>query len=238
MRASMFAALLFLSSTYSLSAQDKRTAEGLAESRGSVNAAPSVRSAEDVKVVEKLGTVMLPEVMMRGLPFDQAIAQLTSLSRSYDRGLKGVNMMVLDSGSTNPPVNLVARNILLGTALEVITKRANFTFEVKQGVIEIRPDSGSKGLETDFFPLSDSAAVKMTGVSRKMKSLPPGSPMPSEPGYFPQEMAVRNFFVRSGIFFDKAEGSDISYDGNYLVVTHKRKDLDRVREILRRYSGR
>ena len=198
-------------------------------------------------VVEKLNSITVPEINIRDLPFNRAIDQLIIVSQSYDKDSKGVNMVVIDPDRKNPSVNITLRNVQLGKALDIITKQVNFTYNINQGIIEIRPDSGSNDLETEFFPLSTSAVIKMTGIgSASNASADPkagASPFPTgapasggNDGQRPEEVAIKNFFIRSGVVFEATTGSTLAYDGTNLIVTQNRKNLDRVRNILRRYS--
>jgi len=198
-------------------------------------------------VVEKLNTITVPEINIRDLPFNRAIDQLIIVSQSYDKDSKGVNMVVIDPDRKNPSVNITLRNVQLGKALDIITKQVNFTYNINQGIIEIRPDSGSNDLETEFFPLSTSAVIKMTGIGSAANAAPAAgagaSPFPTgapaaggNDGQRPEEVAIKNFFIRSGVVFEATTGSTLAYDGTNLIVTQNRKNLDRVRNILRRYS--
>jgi general secretion pathway protein D len=198
-------------------------------------------------VVEKLNSITVPEINIRDLPFNRAIDQLIIVSQSYDKDSKGVNMVVIDPDRKNPSVNITLRNVQLGKALDIITKQVNFTYNINQGIIEIRPDSGSNDLETEFFPLSTSAVIKMTGIGSAANATPAAgagaSPFPTgapaaggSEGQRPEEVAIKNFFVRSGVVFESTTGSTLAYDGTNLIVTQNRKNLDRVRNILRRYS--
>ena len=65
---------------------------------------------------------------------------------------------------------------------------------------------------------------------------PTGAPASGNDGQRPEEVAIKNFFIRSGVVFEATTGSTLAYDGTNLIVTQNRKNLDRVRNILRRYS--
>ena len=200
--------------------------------------------------LEKLRSIIVPEINIRDLPLDRAVQQLNNVSQSYDKDQKGVNMVVIDPERKNPPVNITLRQVSLEKALEIITKGVNFTFTVNQGIVEIRPDSGSSDQETEFFPLSQAATIKMTGMSsvngggagapgataaNPFGGAPTGGNAGGGDGQRPEEIAIRNFFIRSGVNFE-AQGASLAYDGTNLIVTQNRKNLDRVRNILRRYS--
>jgi general secretion pathway protein D len=201
-------------------------------------------------VIEKMRSITIPEINIRDLPFNRAIDQLVIVSQSYDKDGKGVNMVVIDPDRKNPAVNMTLRTVSLEKALEIITKQANFTFNINQGIVEIRPDSGSNDLETEFFPLSTSAVIKMTGISAGGAAPAAGAAPAGGANPFggaaasgataggserPEESGIKNFFTRSGVSFE-TQGASLAYDGTNLIVTQTRKNLDRVRNILRRYS--
>lgn len=204
---------------------------------------PGTTSTSD-PILDKLRSITVPEINIRDLPFDRAIAQLTIVSQSYDKENKGVNMFVIDPDRKNPSVNMTLRNVTLEKAIDLITKQVNFTYTINAGIIEIRPDSGSNDLETEFFPLSSAAETKMTGIGTGV----PVSPSAAGASPFgagtagagasdtnPRNDGIKNFLTRSGVSFE-VSGAVLNYDGTTLIVTQNRKNLERIRNILRRYS--
>ena len=195
--------------------------------------------------VDKLRTITVPEINIRDMPFDRAITQLINISQSYDKENKGVNMVVIDPDRKNPSVNMTLRNVSLEKAIDLITKQVNFTYTINQGILEIRPDSGSNDLETEFFPLSSAAETKMTGLNTGVSASstggaanPFGGSATSGSGSAdvnPRNEGIKNFLTRSGVSFE-VQGAQLNYDGTTLIVTQNRKNLERIRNILRRYS--
>jgi general secretion pathway protein D len=197
-------------------------------------------------VLQKLKDITVPEINIKDLPLNRALDQLVIVSQAYDKESKGVNIVPIDPEKRNPSVNLTLRNVSLDRALEFVVKQVNFTYSVNDGIIEVRPDSGSSDLETDFFPLPDAAVTKMTGISSSSSSSGAGaggSPFsagfsagPGDAGgASPREVAIRNFFTRSGVNFE-VQGATLAWDGAMLTATQTRRNLDRIRNILRRYS--
>lgn len=195
--------------------------------------------------IDKLRSITVPEINIRDMPFDRAITQLINISQSYDKENKGVNMVVIDPDRKNPSVNMTLRNVSLEKAIDLITKQVNFTYTINQGILEIRPDSGSNDLETEFFPLSSAAETKMTGLNTGVSSSSTGgaanpfgasSTTGSGSGDVnPRNEGIKNFLTRSGVSFE-VQGAQLNYDGTTLIVTQNRKNLERIRNILRRYS--
>jgi general secretion pathway protein D len=195
--------------------------------------------------IDKLRSITVPEINIRDMPFDRAITQLINISQSYDKENKGVNMVVIDPDRKNPSVNMTLRNVSLEKAIDLITKQVNFTYTINQGILEIRPDSGSNDLETEFFPLSSAAEMKMTGLNAGASASttggaanPFGAGATSGTGstdISPRNEGIKNFLTRSGVSFE-VQGAQLNYDGTTLIVTQNRKNLERIRNILRRYS--
>ena len=195
--------------------------------------------------IDKLRSITVPEINIRDMPFDRAITQLINISQSYDKENKGVNMVVIDPDRKNPSVNMTLRNVSLEKAIDLITKQVNFTYTINQGILEIRPDSGSNDLETEFFPLSSAAETKMTGLNTGVSASASGgaanpfgasSTTGSGSGDVnPRNEGIKNFLTRSGVSFE-VQGAQLNYDGTTLIVTQNRKNLERIRNILRRYS--
>lgn len=200
---------------------------------------------ESDPVLEKLRSINVPEINIRDMPLDRAISQLIVVSQSYDKDNKGVNMVVIDPEHKNPSVNpITLRGVTLEKALDIITKQVNFTYEIRQGIIEIRPDTGSSDLETEFFPLNPSAISKITGnISGAAAAGGGAAASPFSGGATgagasdvdPRNEAIKNFLIRSGVSFD-ATGAQLNFDGANLIVTQNRKNLERIRNIIRRYS--
>jgi general secretion pathway protein D len=196
-------------------------------------------------VLQKLKEITVPEINIKDLPLNRALDQLVIVSQAYDKESKGVNIVPIDPEKRNPSVNITLRNVSLDRALEFVVKQVNFTYTVNDGIIEVRPDSGSSDLETDFFPLPDAAVTKMTGISSTSSSSQSSGGSPFSPGLSagpgdiggasPREVAIRNFFTRSGVSFE-VQGSTLAWDGAMLTATQTRRNLDRIRNILRRYS--
>ena len=220
---------------------------------------PEVFNRENVKVdaangndpvVEKMKSIQLPEgFMVRDQPLDRALALLQTSAASYDKDQKGVNVVLIDPANKNPTVSLQLRNVSVYQALDYICKRVGFSFSVGSGgIIEVREDSGDSLLETEIYPLSTAAVLKMTGLSAGGSGAAAGAGgAAANPfggaaaggagagdGQRPEEVAIRNFLTRSGVAFEAP--ATLSYDGTNLIVYQSRKNLDRVKNIIRRYS--
>ena len=218
---------------------------------------PEVFNRENVKVdsangndpvIEKMKSIQLPEgFIVRDQPLDRALALLQTQAASYDKDQKGVNIVLIDTANKNPTVNLQLRGVSVYQALDYTCKRVGFSFTVGSGgIVEVREASGDSLLETEIYPLSTAAVLKMTGLSAGGTGAPAagGAASPfggaaaggagAGDGQRPEEVAIKNFLTRSGVAFEAP--STLSYDGTNLIVYQSRKNLDRVKNIIRRYS--
>ena len=195
-------------------------------------------------VTEKMKTIRLPEgFLARDEPLDRALTKLSSLSQTYDKDQKGVNIVLVNDGGESPIVNLQLRDVTVFQALDYLCKRVVYSFSVSpSGIVEVRKDAGDSLLDTQFFELTQAAVVKMTGQG--LNTTAPGgaasNPFGGTGGAAgptdgnPQEMAIKSFLVRSGVPFEPP--ATLSFDGTRLIVTGSPKNLDRVKNIIRRYS--
>jgi general secretion pathway protein D len=195
-------------------------------------------------VTEKMKTIRLPEgFVARDEPLDRALTKLSSLSQTYDKDQKGVNIVPVTDGAESPTVNLQLRDVTVFQALDYLCKRVGYSFSVSpSGIVEVRKDAGDGLLDTQFFELTQAAVVKMTGQG--LNTTAPGgaasNPFGGNSGAAgpsdgnPQEVAIKSFLVRSGVPFEPP--ATLSFDGTRLIVTGSPKNLDRVKNIIRRYS--
>lgn len=214
---------------------------------------PEVFNRENVKndlgngndpVTEKMKTIRLPEgFVARDEPLDRALTKLSSLSQTYDKDQKGVNIVPVTDGGESPTVNLQLRDVTVFQALDYLCKRVGYSFSVSpSGIVEVRKDAGDGLLDTQFFELTQAAVVKMTGQG--LNTTAPGgaaaNPFGGASGAAgpaegnPQENAIKSFLTRSGVPFEPP--ATLSFDGTRLIVTQSPKNLDRVKNIIRRYS--
>ena len=195
-------------------------------------------------VTEKMKTIRLPEgFIARDEPLDRALTKLSALSQTYDKDQKGVNIVPVTDGGESPNVNLQLRDVTVFQALDYLCKRVGYSFSVSpSGIVEVRKDAGDSLLDTQFFELTQAAVVKMTGQG--LNTTAPGgattNPFGGAGGAAgpadgnPQELAIKSFLIRSGVPFEPP--ATLSFDGTRLIVTGSPKNLDRVKNIIRRYS--
>ncbi|GBL24242.1 hypothetical protein EMGBS6_10270 [Opitutia bacterium] len=219
---------------------------------------PEVFNRENIKVdsangndpvIEKMKSIQLPEgFLVRDQPLDRALILLQTQAATYDKDQKGVNIVLIDTANKNPTVSLQLRGVSVYQALDYTCKRVGFSFTVGSGgIVEVREDTGDSLLETEIYPLSTAAVLKMTGLGAGGgvgAAAGAGAASPfggaaaggagAGDGQRPEEVAIKNFLTRSGVAFELP--ATLSYDGTNLIVYQSRKNLDRVKNIIRRYS--
>jgi len=196
---------------------------------------------------KKLQSIQIPSVDFKGAPLSSVIRMLSELSVQYDteegnEKHRGVNMVVLDLEAKDPNVTLALRNVSLKQVLEFVVKSVGFRYDIEDNIIAIRPrDDYIADLETEFFPISRATVIRMTG-NRNPQYLREGMELykTSNPAQFEEEIALRLFLQRAGIPFDSDLGAprdaDFAFDGTHLIVTHTRRNLKKINNILARYK--
>ena len=197
-------------------------------------------------LLEKLNQIVLPSVNFSGLELSRVVNTLSAVSEEFDRGAaepKGVNIVLVDPAGANPTVSITLRNLSLKRVLDFITDSVGYQYEVQADAVVIRPGGEQSTLDTQFFPVSRSTVLRMTGRGTQqaggttLDPLAGGAATAGVPQSIEGEgQAIRNFLQLAGVNFDQVDGSTLAFDGSQLIVTQTGRDLDRIRNILARYS--
>jgi general secretion pathway protein D len=211
----------------------------------------SVNNSAD-PVIEKMKSIMLPDgFVVRDQPLERALVLIMTQAKAYDKDQKGVNIILIDPANKNPSTAITFNSaVSVYQALDYTCKKVGYSFSVgSDGVVQVREDTGDSLLETEIYPLSTAAVLKMTGLSNTAGAAPAGGAAggganpfggaaaggaSAGDGQRPEESAIKNFLTRSGVAFEAP--ATLSYDGTNLIVYQSRKNLDRVKNIIRRYS--
>lgn len=211
-----------------------------------VSASETFGDSGDSSTQRKLNSIVIPQVNFSGMELTRAIETLSELSLQYDPAGEGVNIVVLfNPNNTNPRVNISLRNLSLDRILQFVTQQVNFTYEVGSDAVTVAPSFGPEGGQstvTEFFPISAGTVIRLTGFGDSSAAATAPDPFaPSAPtgGNAPsaneKTEALQAFFQRAGVNFE-LPGASIAFDGEQLIVTQTRQNLDRMRAILRNYS--
>lgn len=198
-------------------------------------------------LMQKLDRIIISNVNFTEVPLNQAVNTLSAISEDFDNtdtGPPGVNLVLLDPERTNPTVNITLRNLSLKRILDFIVDSVGFQYEVQEDAVVLRPGGENRNLNTEVFPVSRSTVIRMTGVSRGS----PESAFDSDPfdsntgtsspvlGMANDTRTIQNFLQQAGVDFVNTEGSTMAYDGSAMIVTQTTRNLERIRNILNRYT--
>jgi general secretion pathway protein D len=176
----------------------------------------------------------------------RVIETLSELSVEYDPERDGVNIVPLfNPNESNPTVNISLRNLNLDRILQFVTQQVNFAYDVGGDAVTIQPSDslgGSSTTVTEFFPISRATVIRLTGFRDGGASSGPVDPFAapssggsSGPSQNEEVEALQTFFQNAGVNFDQT-GSSMAFDGEQLIVTQTRRNLERMRTILRNYN--
>jgi len=192
----------------------------------------------------KLDAIVVPSVNFSGLELGRVVNTLSAIAEEFDQtglGPKGANFVLIDPANTNPLVTISLKNMSLRRVLELIMNSVGYRFEVLADAVIVRPGGGKADLDMDFFPVSSSTVLRLTG-GRRAVSASAGDPLAgrrqnSEKTATGSDGAeIKNFLQLAGVDFDSEPGCTMAFDGSQLIVTQTRRNLERIRNILIRYS--
>lgn len=203
----------------------------------------------DSVIDRKLSDIIIPNVSFPapGVTLAQAINTLSILSVEYDKSndaKKGVNIVLFgDNAAEAKPVVLTLRDLSLGQILDWVTQQAGFQYDIEKDTIVVRKamDNSVASMDTLDFPLPTSTVMRMIGFKAAVgDSGDSGNPFggggssAASAGGDGKEDAIKNFLIKAGVEF--GPGATLAFDGSKLWVTNTRRNLDKVRNILLRYS--
>ena len=177
----------------------------------------------------------------------RVIETLSELSVEYDTERAGVNIVPLfNPNDSNPRVNISLRNLNLDRILQFVTQQVNFAYDVGADAVTIQPSDslgGSSTTVTEFFPISRATVIRLTGFRDGGGSssgpidpfAAPSGGGSSAPSQNEEVEALQTFFQNAGVNFD-SPGASMAFDGEQLIVTQTRRNLERMRTILRNYN--
>lgn len=208
---------------------------------------PAAQETSGVSALrQRLDQIILPAVNFSGMELSRVINTLGVISEESDRSegaTKGVNIVLIDRGGANPPVNLTVRPMSLKRILDLVTDSVGYQYEVQADAVVVRPGGDAAVVDTEFFSVSRSTVLRMTGqIASEIKPSKTGADPSGGGGSGPQTIenegkAIRGFLQLAGVRFDDVPGSTLAFDGSQLIVTQTPRNLERTRNILRRYSA-
>ena len=199
------------------------------------------------RIKDKLNAIVIPQVNFSGMELTRVVETLSELSVEYDPERIGVNIIPLfNSNDSNPRVNISLRNLNLDRILQFVTQQVNFAYDVGGDAVTIQPSDslgGSATSVTEFFPISRATVIRLTGFRDGGGSssgpvdpfAAPSGGGSSAPSQNEEVEALQSFFQSAGVNFELS-GASLAFDGEQLIVTQTRRNLERMRTILRNYN--
>lgn len=196
----------------------------------------------------KLDELVLPNVSFTRAEIGQVVAALGAISAQVDTSSaesRGINVILLDAANKTPTVTLALRNTSLRRVLDFVTESVGYHYQVEGDAVVIRPGAETSVVDTAFFPVTRATAVRMVGVAAPTHSSRALSETAtsvdtradsSASATAQEAAAIRSFLQQAGVNFDTVSGSSLAYDGSALIVTQTTRNLERIRNILVRYS--
>lgn len=193
----------------------------------------------------KLDEIILPDVSFTRAEIGQVVAALSSISVEVDSGEvepRGINIVLLDAANRTPTVTIALRNTSLRRVLDFVTESVGYHYQVESDAVVIRPGAETSAVDTAFFPVTRATALRLTGMALNGSAKVNGGPPPESGGSVSpsattrEGLAMRMFLQYAGVNFDAVTGSNLAYDGSALIVTQTPRNLERIRNILVRYS--
>ncbi len=206
----------------------------------------SVGDEKEDGLRERLGRIVLPRVNFEGVTLSRVIDTLSALSVDFDPTREGVNIVLLDPAGADPAVNITLRNLGLDRILDFVAESVGYEYDVQADAVVVRQGSGGgTRVETEFFSISRSTIIRLTGIgaNRTPRAAPfdPFAPAPLERTPYgrsvaEEEESLKSFLQRAGVPFDAMMNANLALADGQLIVTNTPRNLEKVRNLLRRYS--
>lgn len=198
------------------------------------------------RIADKMNSIIIPQVNFSGMELTRVVQTLSELSVEYDPKKEGINIVVLfNPEQNNPRVNISLRNLSLDRILNFVTQQVSFSYDVGEDAVTVAPSGdvpGGIASITEFFPISRATIIRLTGISDDagLSSGPvdpfAAAPVASSGGSSDEKSdALKAFFQRAGVNFE-ISGASLAFDGEQIIVTQSRRNLERMRTILRNYN--
>ncbi|NRA28241.1 MAG: hypothetical protein HRU10_13480 [Opitutales bacterium] len=221
---------------------------------------------QNQEILEKLRETKIPRVSFTGQSLSRVLQTLSELSIEYSpKDVEGNSLFVTPgvniipgyqvNEATDPKVSLTVFGLSLEQILRLVSQQVNYEYNVQQDVVTMRPSSNSGGQEslvTEFFPVSRATVLRLTGGGRNQGGggsaaavvdpfAPPSVASPFGNGGgggsgSEDEERLKGFFERAGVPFTTVSGASLAFDGTQLIVTQTVQNVEKLRNILRRYD--
>ncbi len=206
-----------------------------------------VESSESL-LEKKLQAMRLQKnINFRSMELSRIIETLSDLSSEYDPDGNGITIVPgYSPEDEDPKVTMMLRKgQSLSNILQLVTSQVGYAHRVKEEYVIVQPSDavgGNSNTVTEFFDISSATVTRLTGLSdiagASVNDDPFGdsSGSSSAPSQSDKKDLLQKFFQNAGVNFE-VPGASLAFDGVQLIVTQTQDNIERLRTILRKYSG-
>ena len=211
------------------------------------NEAVQVESSQSI-LEGQIKTIRFQEsINFRGMQLSRVIESLSELSTDYDPNGNGITIVPgYNVEEFDPKVTAyVRKGQTLANVLDMVTSPVGYAYRIKDEYVTIQPSDsvgGASDTVTEFFDISSATVTRLTGLSdiaaSNVSDDPFGDSMgaSSSPSQNDKKDLLQKFFQNAGVNFE-VPGASLAFDGVQLIVTQTEANIERLRTILRKYSG-
>ena len=186
-------------------------------------------------------------INFRSMELSRIIETLSDLSSEYDPDGNGITIVPgYSPEDEDPKVTMMLRKgQSLSNILQLVTSQVGYAHRVKEEYVIVQPSDavgGNSNTVTEFFDISSATVTRLTGLSdiagASVNDDPFGdsSGSSSSPSQSDKKDLLQKFFQNAGVNFE-VPGASLAFDGVQLIVTQTQDNIERLRTILRKYSG-
>jgi general secretion pathway protein D len=197
------------------------------------------QAAAVAPLAKKLSEIALQNFSFTNAEIGQVVTALSEMSEQFDAtggSPKGVNIVLLDPSNKKPTVTITLRNATLKRVLDFVTEAVGYQYEVQADAVVVRPGGETSTLETAFFPVTRATVLRMTGLSAAPAAAGKDAVASEGNSTAGEASSMKGFLQQAGVNFEAVAGSSLAYDGSAIIVTQTARNVERIRNILARYS--
>ncbi len=205
----------------------------------------TVERKSDSETEKKLKDIIITnfDIPEPGITLSQALKTLSLLSEENDKSTsakKGVNIILFDEAQQPENVNLSLRGESLGEILDIVSRKYGYQYDIENEKIIVRKgtDQSSQSMDTVDFAVTQATVTRMVGIKPAAASsggdVFGGDSGGGEDSPEAQGKKIQEFLTKAGVEF--GQGASLAFDGTKLWITNTARNLDKVRNILLKYS--
>lgn len=187
---------------------------------------------------------LLITVTLRNADLQGAIDTLNELAKSYDPTGRGLDIVIAEGvqGIEDlPPINLSIQSQPLSKVLDLILRRANYSYDIRDGIVEVHPATGNTNLLEVEIPSTNAFEKMRKSVTRANAAAavadagndPWGGGGASAGAEIADEDIPKMYFQKRGIKFSPED--TITCDENVFTVVHADpKVIEKIRRMIQK----